>query len=158
MLVRRRVAAAAMAAFALAIRTGWAQPRRVAVTMQVDGGTASSIPGDERAGIVQKQDRSPSAAALDAKVPPGRAIPLIYLVVGMLSLPVIWNTIREMLRRDYYGGVIIDTRGADVSIKHDPAVPAEMVFVIQQDGTVQKFAATDFSETVLQRIVVTRIK
>jgi hypothetical protein len=32
--------------------------------MQVDSGTVSSIPGDERAGIVKKQDNSPSAAAL----------------------------------------------------------------------------------------------
>jgi hypothetical protein len=80
------------------------------VRIQLDSGALQQIPGDERADLQVNQDSSPPAQALIRATPPGRAIPLIFVVVGILSIPVIWDTIREMLRRDYYGGVLIDAR------------------------------------------------
>jgi hypothetical protein len=96
------------------------------------------IPGDERADLMSKEDTSPGAQALLKETPAGRAIPIIYIVAGILSIPVIWDTIREMLRREYYGGVVIDARQTPAVITHDKALPANIVLFIDPDGHIQR--------------------
>ena len=80
------------------------------VEIQLDEGALNKIPGDERTSVQERQDLLNDGAKSDPEHSTGRAIPIIFVVVGVLSIPVIWNTIREMLRRDYYGGVLIDGR------------------------------------------------
>src|SRR5690349_60020 len=65
------------------------------VRIQLDDGSLPQIPGDERADLTVTQDTSRAAQALVEAAPPGRAIPIIFVVVGVLSIPVIWDTIRE---------------------------------------------------------------
>ena len=122
------------------------------VHMQLDGGALQQIPGDERADVSVTQDSSPEAEALIQATPPGRAIPVIFVVVGILSIPVIWDTIREMLRRDHYGGVLIDARQTPVLITHDTALPADFVMFIDRDGHGQRYEARDIPADLLLQI------
>lgn len=52
----------------------------------------------------------------------------------MLSIPVIWDTVREMLRREYYGGVIVDARQTPATISYSKALPAQTITFIGPDG------------------------
>ena len=74
------------------------------IRIQLDQQALNTVPGDERAGLEVTEDTSPEAQALKARSPPGKAIPIIYLIAGLLSLPSIWASIQEMLRRREYGG------------------------------------------------------
>jgi hypothetical protein len=49
----------------------------------------------------------------------GQALPIIYLIAGVLSLPSIRGAVQEMLRRHEYGGVVIDTRMSPANIRND---------------------------------------
>jgi hypothetical protein len=100
------------------------------VPMQIDEGALQTIPGDERTDVAVKEDTSPEAQVLIKAALPGRAIPVIYVVVGVLSIPTIWDTIHEMLRRSYYGGVLIDARQLPALITHDKSLPAGIVLFI----------------------------
>jgi hypothetical protein len=123
--------------------------------IQLDSGTLQVIPGDERADVRVEEDRSVAAKTLVEHSPPGRAIPIIYIVVGVLSLPVIWDTVREMLRREYYGGVIIDARQAPASITHDKTLPAGIVLFIGPDGNSKKYEAPNIPEDLLLKLIKT---
>jgi len=59
------------------------------VQIQLDEGALQRIPGDERADATVTQDESPAAKALIQATPEGRAVPIIYVVVGVLSISVI---------------------------------------------------------------------
>jgi hypothetical protein len=120
------------------------------VRIQLDDGALQTIPGDERAEVTVEEDKSTAAKALIKKTPPGRAVPVIFIVDGVLSVPVIWDTIRKMLRRQYYGGVIIDGRQTPALITHDKALPAEMVLFIGSDGHSQRYEAKNIPEDILQ--------
>jgi hypothetical protein len=140
-------------AAALLCRSASAENSGVIANLEVDAGTLGSIPGDERAGLDVQRDNSALAHDLSARIPPGKAIPIIYIVIGILSIPTLWSTVREMLRRDYFGGVLIDLRGTQISIVSDPKVPANMVFVVQGDGSVKQFLSEDFSERTLSALI-----
>ena len=90
------------------------------------------------------------------ETPPGRAVPIIFIVVGVLSIPVIWDIVREMLRREYYGGVIIDARQTPALITHDKTLPAEIVLFIGPDGKSQRYEAQNISEDLLLKLVKPR--
>ncbi|PZR91222.1 MAG: hypothetical protein DLM68_03865 [Hyphomicrobiales bacterium] len=98
------------------------------IRIQLDQQALNAVPGDERAGLEVTEDTSPAAQALKARSPPGKAIPIIYLIVGLLSLPSIWAAVQEMLRRREYGAVIIDTRTSPANIHHDQSLPADLVW------------------------------
>src|SRR5262249_48158038 len=69
------------------------------VRMQLDQQTLNALPGDERAGLEVAEDTSPAAEGLKAHSLPGKALPIIYLIAGVLSLPSIRGAVQEMLRR-----------------------------------------------------------
>jgi hypothetical protein len=81
--------------------------------------------------------------------PPGRAIPVIFIIVGVLSIPVLWRTLRSMFIQTYYGGVIIDTRTSPISILHDGGIPSGTIVVIDKTGAAQRFDEQDFSASQL---------
>ena len=125
------------------------------VRIQLDDGALQTIPGDERADVTVAEDKSTTAQALIKETPHGRAVPIIFIVIGVLSVPVIWDTIREMLRRQYYGGVIIDGRQTPASITHDKTLPAEMVLFIGSDGKSQRYEAKNIPEDLLLKLAKT---
>ncbi len=157
-LVRRRFFAKLLGTLVVGATPAFSQKLQISVSIQLDSGTAGTIPADELSGVKKDVDNSPSAEAMKAFTPNGRAIPIIYIIVGILSIPVVWNTIREMLRRDHYGGVIIDLRNKNVVIRHDRSIAAEMILVIREDGSVQNFLVSTFSEDVLKKMVVGRLR
>lgn len=122
------------------------------VRIQLDQGALQTIPGDERADVKVAEDKSAKAQALIKETPHEKAIPVIYLVIGVLSIPVIWDTVQEMLRREYYGGVIIDARQTPALITHDKSLSARFVLFISADGKSEKYEAKDFSENVLEKL------
>ena len=123
------------------------------VRIQLDSGALLAIPPDERAGLKITQDDSDSAKALIKATPSERAIPIIYLVVGVLSIPVIWDTIREMLRRDEYGGVLIDARKSPPLIEHDRSIPADIVLFVDEQGHSTKVESRNVSEDLLAKMI-----
>lgn len=134
---------------------GTAAPQEVEsrhVRIQLDQGALRQIPGDERTDLKVTQDLSPGAEVLIKETPRGRAIPIIYVVVGILSIPVIWDTIREMLRRDYYGGVLIDARGTPALIIYDKKLPADTILFIGPDGHAERYESRSVPEELLLKI------
>jgi hypothetical protein len=124
------------------------------VRIQLDQQALNTVPGDERADLEVTEDTSPEAQALKAHSPPGKAIPIIYLIVGLLSLPSIWASIQEMLRRREYGGVIIDTRTTPVNIHHDLSVQADLVLVVRADGSTESVRSTLATQDFLKGVLV----
>jgi hypothetical protein len=125
------------------------------VTLLLDQSVLQGWPVTQRRRVTVTEDHSSDAQAIAAATPEGRAIPIIVLVVGVLSIPVIWQTISELWTREQYGGVIIDLRGGDPKITTSKAVPARMVFVVAGNGTVSKYESQDFSEEMLGKILPT---
>lgn len=125
------------------------------IRIQLDQQALNTIPGDERAGLEVTEDKSSSAEALKESSPPGKAFPIIFIVIGVLSVPSIWAAVQEMLRRHEYGGVVIDTRTSPASIHHDQSLQADLVLVIRADGTAETVRSTlateDFLKGVLSR-------
>jgi hypothetical protein len=138
---------------------GWALRSALAreatqIRMQLDQQALNTVPGDERAGLEVTEDTSPEAQALKARSPPGKAIPIIYMIAGLLSLPSIWAAVQEMLRRSEYGGVVIDTRTTPANIHHDPSLQADLVLVIRADGSAETVRSTLATEDFLKSVLV----
>jgi hypothetical protein len=123
------------------------------IRIQLDQQALNAVPGRERAGLEVREDTSPAAEDLKARSLPGKGVPIIYLVVGLLSLPSIWATIQEMLRRREYGGVIIDMRTSPANIHHDQSLQADLVLVIKADGSTQTVRSTLATEDFLKGIL-----
>jgi len=124
------------------------------VRIQLDQQSLNAIPGDERTGLEGKEDTSAAAEDLKKRSPPGKAIPIIYLIVGVLSIPSVWAAIQEMLRRHEYGGVVIDARTIPANIHHDPSVQADLVMVIHADGSTETVRSTLATEDFLKAILI----
>lgn len=135
------------------LRSVMAQEEGTQVRIQLDQQALNTVPGDERADLEVKEDTSPAAEDLKKRSPPGKAIPIIYLIVGLLSLPSIWAAVQEMLRRREYGGVIIDTRTTPANIHHDPSVQADLVLVIRPDGSTESVRSTVATQDFLKAVL-----
>ena len=57
-----------------------------------------------------------------------------------------------MLRRDYYGGVVIDARQTPALITHDKAMPAETILFIEPDGHSVRYESRNVPEDLLSKI------
>ena len=123
------------------------------VRIQLDQQALNAVPGDERVGLDVTEDTSPAAQALKAHSPPGKAVPIIYLIAGNLSLPSIRSAVQEMLRRHEYGGVVIDTRASPANIRNDPTAQADSVLVIRADGSTESVRSTLVTEDFLKRVL-----
>jgi hypothetical protein len=123
------------------------------IRMQLDQQALNTVPGRERAGLEVTEDASPAAEALKARSPPGKAVPIIFLVAGLLSIPSIWGAVQEMLRRREYGGVIIDTRTSPASIHHDQSLQADLVLVVRADGSAETVRSTLATEDFLKGVL-----
>jgi hypothetical protein len=126
----------------------------VVVRIRVDDSVQDSIPS-----IIQKQltitpDTSAEASDLARRVPSSRAVPVIVVIVGALTIPILSQMVKELLRQTYYGGVIIDTRSLPPSITSDPKIPGNMVVIIDHDGKASQLANDQLSPDILRRILV----
>jgi hypothetical protein len=90
-------------------------------------------------GLEVTEDTSPTAQDLKAHSAPGKALPIIYLIAGVLSLPSIRGAVQEMLRRHEYGGVVIDTRMSPAKIRNDLTAQADSVLVIRATLVTEDF-------------------
>ena len=123
------------------------------VRMQLDQQALNAVPGDERVGLEVTEDKSPAAQDLRAHSSPGKALPIIYLIAGVLSLPSIRGAVQEMLRRHEYGGVVIDTRTRPANIRSDLTAQADSVLVIRADGSTESVRSTLVTEDFLKRVL-----
>src|SRR5215469_16809659 len=134
------------------LHSGMAQ-EAAEVRMQLDQQALNALPGDERVGLEVTEDTSPAAQDLKAHSAPGKALPIIYLIAGILSLPSIRGVVQEMLRRREYGGVVIDMRTSPASIRSDLTAKADSVVVIRGDGSTESVRSTLVTEDFLRRVL-----
>ena len=85
--------------------------------------------------------------------PPERAVPIIFIIVGAMAVPVVLQMIREALRQTYYGGVMIDMRSQPPSVMSDPRIPGNMVFVIETDGKATRYTSDQLSPELLSTVL-----
>jgi predicted phosphoribosyltransferase len=124
-----------------------------AVRMQLDQQALNAVPGDERVGLEVTEDTSPAAQDLKERSLPGKTLPIIYLIAGVLSLHSIRGAVQEMLRRHEYGGVVIDTRTSPANIRNDLTAQADSVMVVRADGSTESVRSTLVTEDFLKRVL-----
>jgi hypothetical protein len=99
-------------------------------------------------------DQSEEAKDLARRVPPERAVPIIFIIAGAMALPVVLQMIREALRQTYYGGVMIDMRSQPPNVTSDPKIPGNMVFVVDTDGKTTRYTSDQLSPEVLGSLLL----
>lgn len=131
----------------------YGQQQAVTVRLRVDQAIIQMLPPQTQSGLSIQQDTSTEAKALSSQAPPEKAVPVILIAIGVLAIPVLWNSIEEMARQYYYGGVLIDARSSPPNVTYSKAVPSNMVFFIGADGKYQEFKSMDFSEADLVKLL-----
>lgn len=137
---------------ALALSVAAALPRAAAqqagmvtLRLRLDDSVRAVIPMLLQRDLAIERDQSEEARELARRAPPERAVPVIFILVGALTVPVVLQLLREALRQTYYGGVIIDTRAQPPSVKSDPQIPGSMVFVIDSEGKTTRYTSDQLS-------------
>ena len=125
-----------------------------AVRMQLDQQALNAVPGDEREGLEVTEDTSPAAQDLKAHSLPGKTLPIIYLISGVLSLSSIRGAVHEMLRQREYGGVVIDTRTRPANIRNELTAQADSVVVIRANGSTESVPSTRVTEDFLRHALL----
>jgi hypothetical protein len=120
------------------------------VRIRADESVRALIPPIAEGSLTIEPDQSPAATDLAERVPAGRAVPIIFIIVGAIAVTELLQMIRELVRQVYYGGVVIDTRTQPPSVTSDPKIPANMIFVIDADGKTNRFTNDQFSLDVLK--------
>jgi hypothetical protein len=126
------------------------------VELRLDTEVFQGIPRNARQKLNAHQDTSAYAEEMIRAVPSQKAVPVILIAVGMLSIPIIWSSIQEMLREYYYGGVLIDTRKNPPSITNSKRIPNDMIFIIDSNGITVKYNSNEFTQSVLTRFLPRR--
>jgi hypothetical protein len=130
-----------------------AQVGSAEVRIRLDDSALKTIPLTTRQQLAISQDTSPIAQDFIASAPPQKAIPIILIAVGVLSVPIIWNAILEMIRETEYGGIIIDLRQHPAEITNSKKIPADYVMIISQDGKEEIMESLKFSQTTLSKLL-----
>ena len=117
----------------------------VEIRFRVDDSVRQSIPLMLQQKLKIEVDESQEAKELIRNSPPARAVPIFFIIAGVMAVPVIAQMIREALRQFYYGGVLIDLRLQPPSITSDLKIPANMVFVINADGKSNQYKSDQLS-------------
>jgi hypothetical protein len=125
------------------------QSDTVTVRMRVDESVRAAIPPIVQRNLTIEPDQSDEAKALAGRSPPERAVPIIFIIVGALTVPMVLQMIREALRQTYYGGVIIDMRTEPPSVASDPKIPGNMVFVIETGGKSTRYTSDQLSPELI---------
>lgn len=122
----------------------------VTIRIRADESVRAVIAPIAQEGLTIEPDESEEAKELARRVPPERALPILFIIVGAIALTELLQMIKELLREVYYGGVVIDMRSQPPSVTSDPKIPANMIFVIDTDGKTNRFTNDQFSLDVLK--------
>jgi hypothetical protein len=125
----------------------------VSVQIRVDDSVRGLVPPILLNTVRIEPDSSAFARDLADRSPPARAVPVIFIIVGTLTIPIVLQMIQELLRETYYGGVVIDARSSPPNITSDPRIPANMVFVTNADGKTNQFTSNQLSADLLRKIL-----
>jgi hypothetical protein len=142
MLTRRdfELALLAIAGFRLALPASAEDQGSVSVRIRADDAVVDkTIPMIVRKNLSVEPDNSEGARALASRLPPGKAVPAILIVAGVMAVPMVVEMIEELLRQKDYGGVVIDLRQSPPLVSYDFSIPANIVIVVDPDGKVQKY-------------------
>lgn len=129
------------------------QPNSVSIRMRVDESVRAAIPLMVQRNLTIERDQSEEAKELAGRAPPERAVPIIFIIVGALTIPVVLQMIREALRQTYYGGVMIDMRTHPPSVTSDLKIPGNMVFVIEPDGKTTRYSSDQLSPELIGAVL-----
>jgi hypothetical protein len=121
----------------------------ITIRIRLDDSVRQSIPPLVQRNLIIEPDQSDEAKELVRRSPPSRAVPIIFIVVGAMSIPLIVQMMREALRQVYYGGVLIDMRKQPVTVTSDPQIPANMIFMIDAEGKTTRFTSDQLSPELL---------
>jgi hypothetical protein len=122
----------------------------VTVRIRADETVRAVIPPIVQGNLSIEPDQSEAAKELAERVPPAKAVPIIFIIVGAIAVTELLQMIKELVRQVYYGGVVIDTRMQPPNVTSDPKIPANMIFVIDADGKTNRFTNDQFSLDVLK--------
>jgi hypothetical protein len=125
------------------------QTQIVSVRIRADQTIRAIIPPLAQQKLTIERDDSGEAKELIEQVPAGRAVPIIFIIVGAMALPVVLEMMREALRQTYYGGVVLDLRTQPPTITSNPKLPANTVFVIDPLGKTTPYTSDQLSPEVL---------
>ena len=155
MLTRRtfHTLAFGLSAAAFPFDTRGQQGETVTIRIRVDDSVRQSIPPILQQNLTIELDQSDEANELIRRSPPGRAVPIIFIIVGKIAVPVILQMMRETVRQFYYGGVLLDLRSQPPSVTSDPKILANMVFVIDGDGKMSRFTSDQLSPELLASLL-----
>ena len=155
MLTRRifHIGVLSLGAAAFPGAAGGQQGDTVTVRIRADESVRAAIPPIAQGHLTIKPDQSEEANDLARRVPPGRASPVIFIIVGAIAATVLLQMIKELLRQVYYGGVLIDARSQPPIVTSDPKIPANMIFVIDAEGKTTQFTNDQFSLDVLKGVL-----
>jgi hypothetical protein len=128
----------------------------VTLRIRVDDSVRQSIPPILQRNLTIEQDQSEEAKELIRRSPPARAVPVMFIIVGAMAVPVVLQMIRESLSQTHYGGVLVDMRSQPASITSDPKIPSNIVFVIDVSGKMSQFANDQLSAAVLGPLLRTK--
>jgi hypothetical protein len=123
------------------------------IRFRADQSVRAVIPVQAQRNLQIERDESAEAQNLIERVPPQRAVPIIFIIVGAVAVPVVLQMIREALRQTYYGGVLIDTRSQPPSVVSEPKIPGNMVFVIDVNGKTTQYTSDQLSATLLTSLL-----
>jgi hypothetical protein len=136
-------------AAAFAGRASSQQSDTVTIRIRVDESVRAAIPILAQRNLTIEPDQSEEAKALARRAPPERAVPILFIIVGAMAVPVVLQMIREALRQTYYGGVVLDMRSQPPSVISDPKIPGDMVFVIESGGKTTRYTSDQLSPALL---------
>ena len=147
----------------LAMISSLAHPRQVRAQIQ-DGSISVVIRADDSArskvfapvalhNLDVSLDSSDDAKSLQEAAPKSRAVPIFYLIAGVIAVVLILEMIQELLRRREFGGVIIDMRKTPPLVSNDLKVPAELVFVVAPSGAVSQYTSENLSASALLNLL-----
>jgi hypothetical protein len=122
----------------------------VTIRIRADESVRAKIPPIGEGSLTIEPDQSEEAKDLARRTPPGRAFPIIFTIVGAIALTELLQMIQELLRKTYYGGVLIDMRTQPPSVTSDPKIPANLIFVIDTQGKTSQFTNDQLSLDMLK--------
>ncbi len=121
--------------------------------MRADASVRGVLAPIELATLTIEPDRSETAKELARRAPPGRAAPVILIIVGAIAVTELYKMVVELYRQTYYGGLLIDNRTKPPTVTNDVKIPASMVFVIDGDGKTSEYASDDFTLDTLKAVL-----
>jgi hypothetical protein len=121
----------------------------VTIRIRADESVRAVIPPIIQQNLKIEPDQSEEANDLARRSPPERAVPIIFIIVGAMAVPVVLQMIREALRQTYYGGVMIDMRSQPPNVTSDPKIPGNMVFLVDTDGKTTRYTSDQLSPELL---------